>query len=522
MKIINKYIGVSLLSLVMTGTFISCDSYLDKLPDNRTELHNPTDVSNLLVSAYSDRHPAYLLEMESDNTDANINTAWTYGSRFQEQAYLWSDITEISDDETPQQLWESYYKAVASANVVIQYINSQNAADYTAQMGEALMCRAYAEFMISTIFCNAYDETTASKEMGVPYPTEPETAVGVKYDRSTLNDLYEKIDADLQNGLSLVQDNYSSPKFHFNRTAAYAFATRFYLYYHKYDKVVEYATKALGSSPVNKLRDWAAWDALSKNKQIQPNAYVNSNVTANFLLQSVYSEWGVAGGPYNYGQKYTHNKLIASTETIGSTGPWGSAGYLYYGNFSNDDLSVICIRKLLYNFETTDVVSKTGYAHGQIVDFDAEETLLCRAEAYALQHQYQNAVDDINILLSKFSNGRSVTLDGIVKFYNNMDYYTPDAPTPKKKFNTTFNIEPTIEEPLLQCILHLRRIITIHEGLRWQDIKRYGIEIYRRQIDSNGSLMTVTDKLPATDPRRAIQLPQDVISAGMTPNPRNK
>ena len=103
-----------------------------------------------------------------------------------------------------------------------------------------------------------------------------------------------------------------------------------------------------------------------------------------------------------------------------------------------------------------------------------------------------------------------------------MDYYTPDAPTPKKKFNTTFNIEPTIEEPLLQCILHLRRIITIHEGLRWQDIKRYGIEIYRRQIDSNGSLMTVTDKLPATDPRRAIQLPQDVISAGMTPNPRNK
>ena len=76
------------------------------------------------------------------------------------------------------------------------------------------------------------------------------------------------------------------------------------------------------------------------------------------------------------------------------------------------------------------------------------------------------------------------------------------------------------QEPLLQCILQLRRVLTIHEGLRMQDVKRYGITIYRRRISSTGVLEQVTDQMQARDPRLAIQIPQDVISAGLTANPR--
>lgn len=71
------------------------------------------------------------------------------------------------------------------------------------------------------------------------------------------------------------------------------------------------------------------------------------------------------------------------------------------------------------------------------------------------------------------------------------------------------------QKEVIQCILHLRRIETIHEGLRWQDIKRYGIEIsHNREGLSN-------DILRVDDPRRALQLPQDVINAGLKANPRN-
>lgn len=40
--------------------------------------------------------------------------------------------------------------------------------------------------------------------------------------------MYEKIEKDLKLGLSLVNDDYYvKPKFHFNKKAAYAFASRF-------------------------------------------------------------------------------------------------------------------------------------------------------------------------------------------------------------------------------------------------------------------------------------------------------
>jgi hypothetical protein len=72
----------------------------------------------------------------------------------------------------------------------------------------------------------------------------------------------------------------------------------------------------------------------------------------------------------------------------------------------------------------------------------------------------------------------------------------------------------------------VRRIHTIFEGLRLFDVKRYGITIYRRQISnvaaqgSPASIEKVYDSLTVNDPRRAMQLPQDVISAGLDPNPR--
>ena len=80
--------------------------------------------------------------------------------------------------------------------------------------------------------------------------------------------------------------------------------------------------------------------------------------------------------------------------------------------------------------------------------------------------------------------------------------------------------EGSDQESLLQCILHLKRILTVHEGFRMQDVKRYGIEIYRRQTNTSFTISDVTDTMTADDPRRAIQLPKDVISAGLEGNDR--
>lgn len=85
-----------------------------------------------------------------------------------------------------------------------------------------------------------------------------------------------------------------------------------------------------------------------------------------------------------------------------------------------------------------------------------------------------------------------------------------------------FTIDAETQEPVLQCILQLKRILSMHEGLRMQDVKRYGIVIYRRTLNKNDEILDVTDSLTVDDPRRAIQLPQDVINSGLEANPRTK
>lgn len=514
-----------LLLTVAAITLTSCDHYLDELPDNRMELKSAEEVSKLLISAYSTHYPAYLLEMYADNSDENINTSWSAVDRFQEEAYNWEDITSTGDDEAPQDLWDAYYTAIASANQAIEYIDAlSDQSEVEGQLGEALICRAYNMYKLSTVFCLAYDPSTASTALGLPYPLKPETTIGTSYSRGTLEELYEKIDADLQRGLPLVGNDYSVPKYHFTQNAAYAFACRFYLNYRKFDKAIEYATKVLGDNPAGKLRDWASWKSLSANNQIQPNAYVSTDNAANLLLFAVYSQWGAVSGNYLFGEQYNHNSLISENETLESKGPWGTSNsVLGYKCFMNSSFPGAFIRNIPYAFEYTDVQAGIGYAHSVFAEFTTDKLLMERAEAYALSGNYQAAVDDINTELSAYrtSGAITLTLDGIKSFYNGIEYYTTEKPTVKKKFNTTLVTDTETQEPLLQCILHLDRLLTMHEGMRLQYVKRYGMTIYRRQVDASNTILKITDTMEPNDPRRAIQLPQDVITAGLEANPRN-
>lgn len=520
----KKYIGFSIIALGLTLT--SCDDWLDKLPDNRMELQTPSDVSSLLVSAYPSSHPAYLLEMYSDNTDECVNPSWSEASRFQAQAYNWEDITETGEDESPQELWNRHYLAIASANAAIDLIEGKGSpAEYTEQLGEALLCRAYAMFQLSTVFCKAYNPATASTDLGLPYPTHPEKVVGTVYTRGTMEDLYGQIDKDLQRGLPLVSSNYSKPKFHFNTEAAKAFAARFYLYKGDFAKAITYATEVLGADPTAKARDWDAYSALNMNQQIRPEAWVSADEKCNFLLQTVYSEWGAISGPYRFGDKYAHSYRITYDEDIASKGPFGAANSTFKQRvWSNTALAKLFHRKVPYEFEYTDLQAGIGFAHAEYAVFTTEQLLLERAEAYALSGELQKAVDDYNTIMKIYQNyPKTFTLKQIVDFYNGVDYYTPKKATVKKHFVKpvyTIDAEGSDQEALLQAILHLRRIMEVGEGYRMQDVKRYGIVIYRRQTNTSYTISAVTDSLTVDDPRRAIQLPQDVITSGLEPNDR--
>lgn len=506
-------------------TLGACDSFLDTMPDNRAEIDTESKVTSLLVSAYPGNTPILMTEMSSDNAKDN-GSKNAVEDQVQEEAYLWQDITGSGND-SPKNFWDGCYGAIAAANHALAAIDEMgNPANLKAQRGEALLCRAYGHFALANVFCLAYNPQTASKDMGIPYSDAPETAVSPNYERGTMADLYAKIDADLTEGMPLINDEiYSVPKYHFNRKAAYAFGARFYLYYHKYDKAIECANVVLGSSPEKILRDWSAIYSSASNWGVRVDMYISASEPANLLLLPVTSSWGYFGGPYTLGKRYGHAKGIFTKESVRAKGVWGNA---YSSNALYPAFSVwgidekLVVSKIGGYFQYTDKVNGIGYRKNVITAFTTDETLLCRAEAYALQGNLENATADINSwLYTHTANHIKRTTEDISTIYGGMDYMpleitNDNQRTPKKTLHPQgFTVAAGDQENVIQCILHMRRVETVHEGLRWQDIKRYGIEIAHNRDGQSD------DVLKADDPRRAIQLPQDVINAGLKANPRH-
>ena len=173
-----------------------------------------------------------------------------------------------------------------------------------------------------------------------------------------------------------------------------------------------------------------------------------------------------------------------------------------------------------------DKVNGIGYPMVVTVPLSGPETLLCRAEAYVHLKQYDKALEDINTWMQY--NCRSsfdIAIEDVENIYGDMAY-SEDAngdplpasasSTPKKRLNPSgFTVDDETQESFFHCILHMRRCETIMDGLRWQDIKRFGIEIAHNRAGAT------PDILRKDDLRRAFQLPDDVISAGLEANPRN-
>ena len=507
----------------------SCDDFLDKMPDNRTEINSAEKVTKLLVSAYAESNTNYLCEMASDNAMDN-GSNYTIGEKQQQEAYLWEKVTGTGND-SPLSFWNNTYLAIASANQALASIEEMGGMEsMKAQRGEALLCRAWGHFCLANFFCQAYSPETASQNLGLPYATKPETTVKPEYTRGTLAELYANIEKDIEEGLPLIDDNlYTVPKYHFTRSAAYAFATRFYLYYQKWDKAVECADKVLGANPGKVMRDWKSIFNMATDYTSRCNEYVSTKSAANLLLQTATSQMPFWLGPYNIGTRYGHNSTyICEVETYRGGGLWGSYlanNDLYMANSCWGSEQKICYTKYKQDMQYVDKVNGIGYPYVVTVVLSGPETLLNRAEAYAHLKQYDKAVEDINTWMAYNCRARmEISIEDVEVVYGDMAY-NEDATgnplpaslssSPKKRLNPSgFTVDDETQESLFHCILHARRCETMEDGLRWQDIKRFGIEIAHNRSGESPIY------LKKDDPRRAFQLPDDVISAGLEANPR--
>ena len=503
--------------LLVLCTLASCDKFLDKVPDQRTEIDSNQKISELLVSAYPNVDPMMIYEHRTDNVMDN-------GRRFGEPArmitenYNWEDISE-TDWDAPEALWNSCYRAVAAANQALQAIEALGESPENAPYkGEALLCRAYAHFLLANTFCQPYDKTTATSDMGIPYVEEPETVIGKHYDRGTVHTVYEKIARDIEEGYPLINDNaYTVPIYHFNKRAAAAFACRFYLFYNDYSRSLTYANEAIGEDPSASLRNLKSYTSLTQASEWR-DRFISKDEPANLLLVALRSLWG----RHYITQRLGNSSSIVSLLLYRSAGPWGKNLADFDLLFHHSGYPVSWQPKYNEIFEITNETAQTGQPHVVQMAFTVDETLLCRAEANAMLKKYDDAARDLSYWYIK-KGGKGASADQIVNYYTERENADKQAVTEGelspglllvKPFNAGFTIEEGTQEKMIQGVLHARRIETIFSGLRWLDIRRFGIEVIHNVEDRDA----IT--LPAGDLRRVIQLPQAVTAAGLPANPR--
>lgn len=527
--------------LVVLATIgLSACNFLGVEPDDRATLTSADQVKKLMGSAYSTGDYGFVGEFSSDNIVDNNSEdgSWTrynlsvYKGQVENEAFAWQPMVSAGtgDGDMPISIWSNAYKAIGVANhaleIIAQLKEQGSTEDFTAIEAEAYVCRAYNHFVLANVFCMPYsDSISNSTYLGVPYIDKPENVVHTNADRGTLAELYDKIEIDLLKGLENITDNYDQPKYHFNKQATYAFAARFYLFKRDYDKVIEYATMALGTNPMSVMRT-EYWSNSYSTSDALRYAYSNTQSPSNFLLiatnSTIYR---------SFNGRYACNRQASRSSIYGQGPTWQN--YTFHPCYQkiqglylrgSQDYGLFYIHTGEY-FEYSDKIAGIGFCHNVNAEFTGEETLLCRAEAYIHKKDYANALADLKVWDDSRKVGTTEKLDeltekNIESFYayiysRNGTQLTITTPLNCQKIDPAWVIDQK-QLLWLNCVLHFRRIETIHEGKRWFDIKRYGIEVRHKQGLDPEMILTWDD------PRRAIQIPPTVIEAGMQPNPTEK
>jgi len=498
MKKIFLYSSCGLL-LMATG----CSKFLDKEPDNRAKLSTPEKVSQFLATSYPQANYQGFTETMSDNVE-DIGNGGT--DLEVSDPYRWLDSRQNQQD-SPEFYWQSCYAAIAVTNEALETIaEAGNTTAYKTQRGEALVSRAYAHFMLVSLFSKFYDSATAATDPGIPYVLESEKVVIKQYQRNTVKYVYEMIEKDLVEGLPLLEDkNYSVPKFHWNRAAANAFAARFYLYKGNYAKVIQYASESIpGGAYGPNLRGWndltSPYNTITDVTELF-KVYSKSTEAANLLLVETSSIWA----RWFYTERYGVGQA-KQTEVYPSTDPL-TGGPVAYKRYSISNGSHQLIPKIDEYFVRASVNANFGQPYVMVPLFTVEDVLFNHAEAL----YYTGNVTGAIALLNTYASRR-------ITNYNATTYNITLA-----KINTVFPVVATDLgtkrlPSVIQAILAYKRADFVHEGMRWFDVLRYKIQVVHNLKTGGSAVENIT--LTPNDLRRAIQLPLSALQAGLELNKR--
>jgi hypothetical protein len=439
-------------------SFLGCKKeFLDKKPS--TTLNVPTtltDIQMLLDNVQELNFSVGLGDLSSDNLYLEFNTWKNQPSPYSSNSYIWAKDLFAGQGNIPD--WNRPYKTVLTANVALEQLRkiqrtNANNRKYDELKAMALFIRSYMFFDLAQVFALPYDEHTASVDWGIPLRLEPD--INKTTTRMTIKDTYEQILTDVFLARDLVQTTYdlnflNRP----SKASVYGFLSRIFLTMRKYDKAGLYADSSLYYH--DKLIDY---NSLSKVSKLPFNLVNDEMLYPCFLVTN-----------------YPISSLFKSQGY--------SIDTLLYNSYHPNDLR----KQILFSINGKSINRKGGYGGARLNEnsIATDELFLTRAECFARAGNTQQALNDLNKLLSK----RFIT--GTYKDKTNL---SGDA--------------------LLDTILLERRKELVNRGTRWNDIRRLNKEGANLELirNLNGQIF----KLAPNDKKYALPIPPDVISYTLMP-----
>ncbi len=493
---IKENIGKGILVFVLVAMLSACDSFLDEVPDNRVDLNNLDKAAQVLTNAYSVASKGFT-DWMTDDVDVTTGT----NKRPEHDVFFWEDVEQGPDyQDTPGFYWYETYNAIAHANEVLNILEELPAETpeeirrKDAIEAEARLARAYGHFMLVNLFGKPFNLQTSGSDPGVPYITEPEVNFIQQYERNSVRRVYENVEEDLLIGLEKIDDTFfeTSGKYHFNRNAALAFASRFYLFRGDLLRCLEYSNQLLGADPAAFVRDMTSEEYLAAKSSIQgyPALFSSVDDPANLLLMRKISLVQIPSLGYGPVTTFYRDLFSDLNPFFNSTDEREEPSFVRGIN------AVLPVRYQLL-FERSSLNSNVGLPYYIEPVFRGEEVLLNRIEAKILTSppQIESALSDLRVFSERRYSG-----DIEVSMENYRIWLGVDNDPGFSDQLTLYNI-----------LLFERRKEFILQGMRWLDLNRLGIDISRE----SGMLLSVND------PRRVLQIPKSAVEVGgLEENPR--
>ncbi len=495
-----------LLALSIFALLPSCN-FLDVNPDSKYDINIDKEekIAELITGAYPMASYAPFLEARTDNVGER-----THGEHFRlnETMYFWEDYDQ-EDLDTPLHYWNACYRGIAQVNKALELLKTYDKTPrIKALYGEAFLLRAYLHFMLVNIWAEPYRGANTS-DLGIPYLTKPEKNALVDYKRGTVAEVYNKIEEDLKLGITLVDDSYyQSPKFHFNKKAAYAFASRFYLYKGEWSLVVKYANYVLGYDIPVLLRSWQKYEKDFRfNNENLYRSYLAKDEPANLMLLTTESRITRDLPIQKFAPNFAVVDKIFNKQGLMSSGPLKKLNLRITYRFTKSPAPITNGWYIAKFDERSMILDNTSLRPRELyvtnVLFTTDEVLLNRMEAYAMLHNYDKSLSDMTLYLKTKYNitvpDRTMLLSTSAKNYS---LYTPFYGLTIKQL------------ALVKIITELRQKEFYEEGLRWFDIRRFYLPVSRKSSNP------LYSPLRKEDPRKLLQIPAEAINRGLEANPR--